>query len=350
MSIYVEIEKKFKGFNLDVKIESDRKRIGILGASGCGKSMILKCIAGIEKPDRGKILLNGRVLYDSKQKIDLPPQQRDVGYLFQNYALFPNMTVKENIGIAISNNKDKKLLVEKMLTLLHLQDLEDRYPMQLSGGQQQRVALARIFAYKPKLFMLDEPFSALDSYLKDQLQQELLDTLNVYEGDTLMVPHNRDEIYRFCDTMSVIDRGKLICAGDTSELFKNPIYETAARLTGCKNISKAKKQSDYEIAAVDWNVTLKTEQFVNEDIKYVGIRAHDVKSSEDDRMDNNFAVNFAGMSEGPFEINLMFINSMESRDNATILWKVSKSDWENKMNRRIPHYISLPKEHLILLK
>src|SRR5665647_158256 len=144
MSLLVNIKKKFKGFTLDVHFETGEGYLGILGASGSGKSMTLKCIAGIETPDEGRIILNGRVLYDSENKINLKPQSRNIGYLFQNYALFPNMTVEDNIGAGIKlPRNEKKQKINELIKTIHLQGLEHKYPSMLSGGQQQRVALAR---------------------------------------------------------------------------------------------------------------------------------------------------------------------------------------------------------------
>ena len=239
MSLYIEIKKKFKGFNLNVTFETNGEYLGILGASGSGKSMTLKCIAGIEAPDEGLIVLNGKVLFDSKEKINLKPQDRNIGYLFQNYALFPNMTVDENICSGLKMSKKEKVKkVEEMIKSFHLQGLEKKYPNQLSGGQQQRVSLARCIAYNPDVLLLDEPFSALDTHLKDQLQTEVLELLKLYDGEVLMVTHSRDEAYRFCKNIVIIEEGKSVLLGDTKEIFKQPKLLSVARLTGCKNISK----------------------------------------------------------------------------------------------------------------
>ena len=181
MSLQVEIEKKLNDKVLSVSFDTEGKQgiTGILGASGCGKSMTLKCIAGIETPDRGKIVLNGRVLFDSGKKINLRVQDRHVGYLFQNYALFPNMTVEKNIAAGFKYRPGQKMTAEEIkkqtadyMELLHVAELKSSYPGKLSGGQQQRVALARILASDPEVLMLDEPFAALDEFLRWKLELE----------------------------------------------------------------------------------------------------------------------------------------------------------------------------------
>lgn len=203
MSLYVDVKKDLGGFCLSINFEAEQEVMGILGASGCGKSMTLRCIAGVVKPDQGRIVLNGRTLFDWEKGINLPPQKRHVGLLFQNYALFPNMTVKKNLMMGLKAvEKDKKkaeAAVEEMIGRFYLTGLENHRPSQLSGGQQQRAALARILLTKPELLMLDEPFSALDGYLRWKLELELMDILKEFDGPTLFVSHSRDEIYRLCD-------------------------------------------------------------------------------------------------------------------------------------------------------
>ncbi|WFR54885.1 ATP-binding cassette domain-containing protein [Anaerocolumna sp. AGMB13025] len=346
MSLFVDITKKFKGFSLRVKFSTDSERMGLLGASGCGKSMTLKCIAGIEKPDEGCIILNDKILFDSKKKIDLTPQKRKVGYLFQNYALFPNMTVEENIGCGLKGStKEKQPRIAQMVELLHLQGLERRYPMQLSGGQQQRVALARILAYEPDVLMLDEPFSALDAYLKENLQQELLAVLKDYSGDTLIVSHNRDEIYSLCENIAIIDSGTLVLSGKTSDIFQKPIKLAAARLTGCKNISKAKKISEYELEAVDWGIVLQTADKITDRINYVGIRAHDIRVTDCLTDENAIPCKPLRIVDSPFERNII----LECASNE-LWWKISKAYWRNTLSEKMPDYIRLPRESLMLLE
>ena len=242
MSLIVDIQRDFGGFVLDAAFEAENGITCLLGSSGCGKSLTLKCIAGIEKPDRGHIELDGVVLFDSEKRINLPPQSRRVGYLFQNYALFPNMTVRQNILCGLNREKnrtEKERRLRDMLKLMQLDGLEERKPSQLSGGQQQRVALARILVNEPRMLMLDEPFSALDAHLRDSLKVELRDLLQEYGREVLMVTHSRDEAYNMSSRIAVMDKGRLLSIKDTKDLFADPGNTPAAILTGCKNIAPA---------------------------------------------------------------------------------------------------------------
>lgn len=203
MSIEVLIKKDLGPFKLNIAFQSDSRRIGILGASGCGKSLTLKSIAGIERPDEGRIVINGKALFDSSERMNLKPQLRKVGYLFQNYALFPTMTVEQNIAAGLTGKKGQIMhQVREMVERFHLNGLEKRLPGELSGGQQQRVALARMLVCEPEVILLDEPFSALDVYLRDQMQRELMQMLETYPGIVILVSHSRDEVYRMSAVFS----------------------------------------------------------------------------------------------------------------------------------------------------
>ena len=191
----VQIYKKLAEFDLDVSFQVDDNILGFMGASGSGKSMTLKCIAGIETPDQGRIVLNGRVLFDSEKKINVPIQKRNVGYMFQSYALFPNMNVYENISVGLRARKvkDVDIVVQKVMQQFRIFELASRYPKQLSGGQRQRVALARLMAYEPDVLLLDEPFSALDEDLKKDLLQELKSELQISKP-VIFVSHDKEEV------------------------------------------------------------------------------------------------------------------------------------------------------------
>ena len=258
MSIAVNIKKNLGSFRLDVAFSQESGVLALLGGSGCGKSMTLRCIAGIETPDSGKIVLNGVTVYDSERKINLPPQQRQVGLLFQNYALFPNMTVEENILCGLREKRDKsekKALLAEYIRKFHLEGLEKHTPTQLSGGQKQRCALARMLIGRPGILMLDEPFSALDSYLRWELERELLSTLREYDGTVLFVSHDRDEVYRTSDRIAVYQNGTIDVIGDKWDLFRQPITCTAAILTGCKNVAEA-SYSEKTVTVPQWGLAL----------------------------------------------------------------------------------------------
>ncbi len=281
MAIEVDIEKKAGSFHLRSRFAAGDETLAILGASGCGKSMTLKCIAGVITPDRGRIVLDGRVLYDSEKKINLPARKRNTGYLFQDYALFPNMTVEQNIACGIPRDRDRRQLVREKIEAFYLAGLEKQYPSQLSGGQQQRVALARMLASEPRLLMLDEPFSSLDSYLKWHLEQEILRVLENYQGTVLFVSHNRDEVYRLCDTVVVMENGATQEVLPKQEMFINPKTLSGTLLSGCKNISRAKKTGEDTLFALDWNLTLKAPAPVPDGLKHVGFRAHFFEPAEE---------------------------------------------------------------------
>lgn len=262
MSIQVNIQKKLGSFQLDVAFEQEGGVLALLGASGCGKSMTLRCIAGIETPDRGKIVLNGVTVFDSEKKIDLPPQKRQAGLLLQSYALFPNMTVEENILCGLREKMDKKeqtAQVREFVKKFHLEGLEKHVPSQLSGGQKQRCALARMLIGKPGIIMLDEPFSALDSHLRWQLERELLHTIREFQGTVLLVSHDRDEVYRIADRIAVYKDGTVDAVGDKWELFRAPGTCTAAIMTGCKNVAPAVYEGK-TVTVAPWGLTLPAEK------------------------------------------------------------------------------------------
>ena len=353
MSFSVELEKRFKGFHLHVVFESQEGSLGILGGSGMGKSMTLKMIAGLVKPDSGKVIVNGRTVYDSAAGIDIPARERHIGYLFQQYALFPTMTVAENIGIAMKGKgAGRKAAIDRFLEQFSLQDLGGRMPCELSGGQQQRVALARILASRPGLLLLDEPFSALDSFLKEQLLEDMIRQLSDYEGDVVMVSHSRDEIYQFCDQLLVLDQGEVKAFGDTKQIFDQPGCVEAACLTGCKNIVSAERIDEYRVRVPEWHCELEFEESVPEQLRAVGIRAHYIEVMKDrpEDMSNVISVFVESISELPFEWYCFF----RVPDGGRIWWKTAKEGLERDGSLYLPVkgekvYLRLPPESVILL-
>lgn len=207
----VQIYKKLAEFDLDVSFQVNDNILGLMGASGSGKSMTLKCIAGIETPDQGRIVLNDRVLFDSEKKINVPIQKRNVGYMFQSYALFPNMKVYENISVGLRARKvkDVDIVAQKVMKQFQISELASRYSKQLSGGQRQRVALARLMAYEPDVLLLDEPFSALDEDLKEDLLRELKSELQISKP-VIFVSHNKEEVNELCDFKYKIKQGEIV--------------------------------------------------------------------------------------------------------------------------------------------
>lgn len=350
MTLYVDIKKSFRDFKLNIKFEANGGIFALLGASGSGKSMTLKCIAGIEKPDEGKIVLGVKVLFDSDKKINLAPQKRKTGYLFQNYALFPNMTVEENIAAGIQLPKrEKGKIIEEIMKSFYLDGLEKRYPSQISGGQQQRVAIARILVSQPDILMLDEPFSALDNSLKWQLEQEISYILEKFSGPTLFVSHNRDEVYRLCDRIAVMSNGKIEVTSEKRELFDNPKTLAAAKLTGCKNISKAKKLSDHSVYAEEWNITLNTQQIVPEEIKYVGIRAHSFYAYDKTEKLNTFKFLIEREIEDTFSNIILFKFINNDNTKSLVRWDVSKEAYKDMKENDKLKFIKVEGKDILLM-
>ncbi len=282
MALSVDIQKKLQGFTLNVAFEAEAGVTALLGASGSGKSMTLRCIAGVEKPDEGRIVLDGRVLYDFSRGIDLPPQARKVGYLFQRYALFPNMTVRGNIEAGLSFERSARVRAEKRESLIarfHLNGLEGRYPRELSGGQMQRVALCRMLAGEPEAILLDEPFAALDSHLRWQMEAEVRETLCAFPGVALLVSHDRGEVYRMSAQVCVLNAGQSEPVLPTRTFFEHPVTLQAARISGCKNCAPAEYLGEYRLRVPDWNATLACEA-PEQNVTHVGVRAHHIAPCE----------------------------------------------------------------------
>ena len=347
MSLEVTIAKRFEGFTLHADFTAGNTAAAILGASGCGKSMTLRCIAGVVKPDSGRIVLDGRVLFDSEKGIDLPPQQRNVGLLFQNYALFPNMTVEQNILCALKKEKDpaaRKAACGSALRAMRLEELAHRLPSELSGGQQQRAALARILAGRPRILMLDEPFSALDSYLREEVEGEVGSLLSNFDGTALLVTHDRDEAYRLCREMIVMDSGEVLRAGTTKEVFADPRRLTAARLTGCKNILPCVRVDEHHVRLTGWERELTVALPVPEGCCAVGIRAHDFAPEAADG-ENRMPVQVGASSENPFDWNVI---CTAAGDVGKLWWKVSKTTLSSPPPQA-PAYLRVAPENIMPL-
>ena len=345
MSIYIDIEKHLSSFNLKVNFEHHNGVLGFLGASGSGKSMSLKCISGLVSPSKGKIIINDKTFFDSEKKINLSPQKRKVGYLFQNYALFPNMNIIDNIEIGVSNLSEqlKKTLSRQYIERLGLSGLEKHYPWQLSGGQQQRVALARALITSPDILLLDEPFSALDQHLRNNLEKELMSILKDYNGNVIFVTHDIAEAYRVCDNIIVYENGVSLENREKKALFKRPKTLAEANLTGCKNISKAKKTGEFTIYADNWGHEFVVNEQVPEDVEYICIRAHDVEICNENKTENTFSYKIENIIENPFEFTL-YIKNIDNEVSNIIEYKLKKKNMKFSLNESIS--LAFSKDHL----
>lgn len=281
MALIVKIRKRLDNFELNADIQTNDDILALSGASGAGKTMILKCIAGIATPDSGYISLNGRVLFDSEKKINLKAALRKTGYLFQDHALFPTMTARENINIVMKKKNPE--LVDKWLRTYGLEEVADNYPKKLSGGQKQRVAMIRMLASEPECILLDEPFSALDEHIKRKMEAELMEMLENFHKPIIFVSHNREEIYRFADKVCSVENGMVSRIYDKNDFFYKPETKTQAKLAGCLNFSKINWIDESYVQAVDWGITLKVKTTKESDWeKYhnIGIFQNDINVVE----------------------------------------------------------------------
>ncbi len=359
-NLLVDIQKPLSEFELDVKFEAGDRPVGLLGASGAGKSMTLRSIAGMETPTSGRIVLNDRILFDSEKGINLPSRDRKIGYLFQNYALFPHFTVAENIAFGLPKGLSVKAIserVEAQLQAVQLPGCGNRYPHQLSGGQQQRIALARAFASQPEVLLLDEPLSALDTHLRDSLEKLLIANIANYRGVTLFVTHNLEEAYRVCQNLLVIEGGKIVARGVKQNIFEHPPTLSVARLTGCKNFSRAVAGGSDRIEAIDWGCTLQTVEAIPESLSHVGIRAHQITFVDDpgnassDPRQNIFPCWLAATSETPHRMTLFLKlhRPPSSPQDYHLQAEVFKEKWELLKERPFPWGVSLHPLRLILV-
>jgi molybdate transport system ATP-binding protein len=307
MALSVDIIKNLPGFQLAVSVHFQGGILGLLGPSGSGKSMTLRCIAGLQTPDKGRIAIGGQVLYDAEKGINLPPQQRKVGFLFQNYALFPHLTVKENISLGLRGikEKEKNNIIREMVTLVKLEGLAERYPHQLSGGQQQRVALARALAPRPRVLLLDEPFSALDNHLRGEMEQELSALLKTFPGTAIFVTHKLDEAYRLCPELIILGNGKVKASGHREAIFSNPPNLAVARMMGCQNLSRIRSRSNGTLEALDWGCLLRLPaKKVRPGAEHVGIYSNYIRLAGENDNINNLNCRVLKIIESPHYVTL----------------------------------------------
>lgn len=351
--LLINLQKNLADFSLETAFNCDGKPLGLLGASGSGKSLTLRCLAGLETPDKGRIVLNGRVLFDSQRGINIPCRKRRIGYVFQNYALFPHLNIAQNIAFGLQDlpKDERSQRVAKYLEMMQLSGLKNRYPHQLSGGQQQRVALARALAINPEALLLDEPLSALDTYLRDQIEKLLTEVLAGYQGITLFITHKLEEAYRVCSNLLVLSEGKVIANGSKEDIFERPANFTVAKITECKNFSTARVIDSQTIEALDWECHLNVIEPILESLNYVGIRAHHLTFPEQPNQENTFPCWLVNTSETQHRTTLYIrLNSPPDGSGQYHLQvEIYKEKWVDLKDRPFPWNIHLDPIRLILM-
>ena len=347
MTLSVDIRKRLGRFQLDVQFQTGLETMALLGASGSGKSVTLRCIAGIMTPDEGRIVLDGVTLFDSARKINLPTQQRQVGYLFQQYALFPHMTVRQNIACAVRDMRQRDPATTRKLRQFQLEDVADHRPSQLSGGQQQRTALARILAASPRAILLDEPFSALDSALKEQLEVPLRQTLDAFLGPVLWVSHDRGEVFRNCQHVCVLDQGRSQGTYTPRSLFQAPETEAAARLAGCGNLSPA-VPSVGGILLTEWGLNLRCANTLPSDLRQAGIHARHLRPASEQE-ENAFPCTILQVIQDVFTTILLLRPDGAPPDSMPLRMELPRELWQTlPSSTRIT--VRVPPEEILLLR
>ena len=364
MPLEVQIVKKLRDFALDATFVAGDAPLGILGPSGAGKTMLLRCIAGLDRPDRGRITLNGVALYDAEREIQVPARRRRVAMFFQHYALFPHRTVEENVAFGMRHlpREDRAKRVAALLDRAHAAELAKCYPRALSGGEQQRVAIARALAIEPEVLLLDEPLSALDTHLRSQVEAHLQETFAAYRRPALLVTHNIEEAYRLGEQLLVLSRGRVAASGEKEGIFRHPPSLEVARITGCKNFSRARAIGEGLVEALDWGCRLRVAQPLTRPPAYVGIRAHHIDFSESPAaggaQENVFPCWVVRVSETPFRVTLylrLHQPQAQPREAAAepaahhLQAEVFKEKWRLFRERPFPWHARLSPDSLFLL-
>jgi molybdate transport system ATP-binding protein len=354
----VHVKRKLAGFTLDVNFSVNQETLAILGPSGSGKTMTLQCIAGLIRPDEGYIKINDVVLLDSANKVNLPAKMRKVGFVFQNFALFPHLTVNQNIAYGIRHLKEKDInsRVSELLEKMNIQALRDRFPRQLSAGQQQRVAVARALAPEPELLLLDEPFSALDSLVKERLQLELQALQRSYSGNILFVTHDLAEGYKLSSRIAVFESGHIVQHDQKEKVITCPANHVVARLVGFKNLMEGSvteinksnalirvpELGNYLRAVIPSNTNLVINQRVT-----IGIRPEYIHLKEC-QGENTFLCTVDRVVEGVTSANYYFHVNNVGTTRHYILALMSRPD-STPIHEGESLYLCLPPEHVVII-
>ncbi|MBQ5748800.1 MAG: ATP-binding cassette domain-containing protein [Oscillospiraceae bacterium] len=335
MALICNFQKRLRDFDLNINLQAENGITALLGASGSGKTMALRCIAGLQTPECGSIILENRTLFDSERRIHLPPQARRTGLLFQNYALFPNMTIRQNLlaGARRQKNEQNVLPTAERFGITHLLHA---YPQTLSGGEQQRAALARLLLSEPDILLLDEPFSALDVHLRFHLEQELTDILRSFKKPVLLVSHDRGEVFRMAEHVAILHQGKVDAFGSKDAIFAAPPSVHAARLIGWQNISAIRPIDDTHVFALDWNMALFVGAY-ERSATHVAIRAHDICVNS---KENRTSCAVVSKQSSAFSETAV----LRLANGAPLVWESEKIPANGHL------HIALPQEKLVMLK
>ncbi|MGH9470261.1 MAG: sulfate/molybdate ABC transporter ATP-binding protein [Terriglobia bacterium] len=354
MELQVELQREVRGFRLEVAFQAGEKTLGILGPSGSGKSMTLRAIAGLETGVEGRIALNGRALFDSKRGVCLPSRKRRVGFLLQDYALFPHMTVAQNVAFGLRElpTAAARKRVEENLARVQLAGLRRRYPRQLSGGEQQRAALARALATDPEILLLDEPLSALDVHLRSQMEALLVETLAAFRGVSLYVTHNLEEAYRISEQIVVMSRGRQAAFGSKEEIFRHPSTFTVAQVTGCKNFSRARAAASGKVEALDWGCEISVCEQIPEELEFAAIRAHHIAFCRGGAQTDSLPCALVRAIEGPFRMTLYLklLTASAPERHHHLQAEITRENWSRLRETPAPWCVRLDPDRIMLLK
>ena len=352
----VEISQLLPRFNLQIAFNTERKVIGLLGNKGLGNYLTIRSLAGLEPKTQGHILLNGKVLLDSQTRLNVPPHKRPIAMVFKKYALFPHLTVTENIAFGLQKltREARTEEIAFYVTIFKLEGYEKLYPEQLSNVEKQRLAFARAIATQPEVLLLDEPFFDLDSYGQEQGSNALARAMRDYAGITLITSNRIDTLYPLCERLLVISEGLILHDGSREKVFQHPLAYTVAQLTGCQNITRYQYVDRHTVKALDWNCLLTIHENPEATTGYIGIRANHIifVPNTVSTKENIFPCWLLSFHTSPEYITLhVRLNAaLSEAQDQTIEVRVDKKLWEALQTHPQPWQVFLNTQHLMILK